>query len=452
MVTAEAYAKAAQGVMEVADKSRVSFCFAAGTLVHTDKGLMPIEQVRVGTRVLSQPEQGGEQDYRPVINTVAHLDQRVHVVQVKAGEADALITLITTPNHPFWVEAPLTDGDHWMATEYLESGFVLQLVDGSKATVHATGLVHRTQYAHIGFAADDKTGVGIVLDIGGKQIVLASAEQSSKLEQLQLGDPYITPVYNFEVEEFHTYYVGDAGVWVHNTNCSSQEAPNALEAHRLAVADARRNAELVGTCFADGTSVHVEKPNVVGNKRKLIEHIEVGDKVLSRCERTGEMAYKRVTKVFAHGFRPVYTIACKYGPEIDPEFGHTHGLIHVTGEHPFWVEEKGWVKVSDLQLGDVLLTYDGVYAELEHIEKISHYDCEVFNLEVEDFHTYFVHWSGLWVHNKTKLDVSSLLLDKVKNPSPEWTPLCKSTAELTKPDGTPLNGEAQNSIARANTR
>ena len=28
------------------------------------------------------------------------------------------------------------------------------------------------------------------------------------------------PVYNLEVEDFHTYYVGQHGVWVHNTNCS----------------------------------------------------------------------------------------------------------------------------------------------------------------------------------------------------------------------------------------
>lgn len=29
----------------------------------------------------------------------------------------------------------------------------------------------------------------------------------------------IEPVYNFTVEGFHTYHVGELGVWVHNTNC-----------------------------------------------------------------------------------------------------------------------------------------------------------------------------------------------------------------------------------------
>ena len=27
------------------------------------------------------------------------------------------------------------------------------------------------------------------------------------------------PVYNFEVDGFHTYYVGKSGVWVHNDGC-----------------------------------------------------------------------------------------------------------------------------------------------------------------------------------------------------------------------------------------
>lgn len=37
----------------------VGGCFIAGTPVHTDKGLVPIEQIKVGDLVLSQPEQGG---------------------------------------------------------------------------------------------------------------------------------------------------------------------------------------------------------------------------------------------------------------------------------------------------------------------------------------------------------------------------------------------------------
>jgi hypothetical protein len=31
-----------------------------------------------------------------------------------------------------------------------------------------------------------------------------------------------TTVYNIEVEDFHTYYVGKAGMWVHNKNLKTQ--------------------------------------------------------------------------------------------------------------------------------------------------------------------------------------------------------------------------------------
>jgi len=42
---------------------------------------------------------------------------------------------------------------------------------------------------------------------------------------LNLNDPidskyiYRATVYNIEVEGWHTYFVGELGVWVHNANC-----------------------------------------------------------------------------------------------------------------------------------------------------------------------------------------------------------------------------------------
>jgi hypothetical protein len=32
-------------------------------------------------------------------------------------------------------------------------------------------------------------------------------------------------VYNIEVEDYHTYFVGEEGVWVHNTNCGMEQLP-----------------------------------------------------------------------------------------------------------------------------------------------------------------------------------------------------------------------------------
>ena len=74
----------------------------------------------------------------------------------------------TTDNHPFWVE-----GKGWVFADELEVGDKLQKADGSNLTI-------------------------------------------DKVEYVQL-DKHVT-VYNFMVADYHTYYVTDLGIWVHNTN------------------------------------------------------------------------------------------------------------------------------------------------------------------------------------------------------------------------------------------
>ena len=46
-------------------------CFAAGTLVHTERGLVPIEQLRVGDKVLSKAaDDSGELVYKAISKTM----------------------------------------------------------------------------------------------------------------------------------------------------------------------------------------------------------------------------------------------------------------------------------------------------------------------------------------------------------------------------------------------
>ncbi len=54
--------------------------------------------------------------------------------------------------------------------------------------------------------ATDVSAIDPVVDIG----------YSDKEEDLY----FKLPVYNLEVEDFHTYYVGEHGIWVHNQNCN----------------------------------------------------------------------------------------------------------------------------------------------------------------------------------------------------------------------------------------
>ncbi len=81
--------------------------------------------------------------------------------------------------------------------------------------------------------------------------------------------------------------------------------------------------------------------------------------------------------------------------------------VHVTGEdivttpsHPFYVNQFGWTRAADLRAGDVLVLFNGEYVVVEFIQhEILELPVKVYNLEVEDFHTYFVGESSVLVHN-----------------------------------------------------
>ena len=137
--------------------------FIAGTLVLTENGNKPIEEIQVGDKVLAENPETGEQEYK-------------EVVQVFENETDELVhisindeTITTTPTHPFYVPQR-----GWINAIDLKSGDILVLSNGEYVTVEQV--------------------------------------QHEILE---------TPVkiYNFEVEDFHTYYVGENSVLVHNLGC-----------------------------------------------------------------------------------------------------------------------------------------------------------------------------------------------------------------------------------------
>lgn len=133
-------------------------------------------------------------------------------------------------------------------------------------------------------------------------------------------------------------------------------------------------------CFVGGTEVQTDEGE------KNIEDIEVGDKVLSKDEETGEVAYKEVEWLFQRDVEETYNIT------IDGE------VITTTDEHPFWIVDKGWVKSKNLVVGDVLTTSDDKELAIEKVE-VKKEHATVYNFMVEDFHTYFVSNLGIWTHN-----------------------------------------------------
>jgi hypothetical protein len=140
-------------------------CFTAGTKVLTDEGEKNIEDIEVGDKVLAKDENNpdGELAYKEV--KALYRNQRDDIIKLHVGEQ----IIETTDNHPFWVE-----GKGWVFADELKVGDKLQKADGSNMTI-------------------------------------------DKVEFVKLDKP--VTVYNFTVADYHTYYVTDIGIWVHNTNC-----------------------------------------------------------------------------------------------------------------------------------------------------------------------------------------------------------------------------------------
>jgi RHS repeat-associated protein len=138
-------------------------------------------------------------------------------------------------------------------------------------------------------------------------------------------------------------------------------------------------------CFVAGTEIQTI------NGTKNIEDIHVGDWVLSDDPNTvGDIEYKQVLQTFAK------TTTTTIDIYIDGE------KITTTEEHPFWVPGVGWVAAKDLNVGTHLQTKTESWLDIDKIE--SHTSpTNVYNFEVEGFHTYFVSALGFLVHNTCTL-------------------------------------------------
>lgn len=143
-------------------------CFIAGTLVATETGYVTIENIKAGDLVWAHDPETGETALKPVVQTFRNETTEWIHVTVK-GE-----TLTCTPEHPFYVPKK-----GWTSAIDLRAGDILVMLNG--------------------------------------EYVVVEQVQHELLES-----PETT--YNFEVEDYHTYYVGEKSVLVHN-RCDLTDAP-----------------------------------------------------------------------------------------------------------------------------------------------------------------------------------------------------------------------------------
>jgi len=113
-----------------------------------------------------------------------------------------------------------------------------------------------------------------------------------------------------------------------------------------------------------------------------ISQLSVGDEVLAWDHKASAVVPKRILQVHRH------------------TADHTRklGELRTTDNHPFLIEGDHWVPVGALIAEDRVRSMNGLEA-LGPTERING-DVEVWNVEVEDLHTYFVGERKLLVHNK----------------------------------------------------
>ncbi len=160
----------------VTEQRRRRSCFAAGTPVWTQSGPRPIEQIQAGDLVLSQDPISGRLDYRPVLQTTVRSPSPVVNVTIDSE------TITATLGHRFWVT-----GIGWRMAKHLDSGYRLFGLNGS-----------------------------------------------TKVNSIEAGTD--VEAFNLHVDEFHTYFVGNGQLLVHD-NSLPQPTTNVVPGVPLSAGD-----------------------------------------------------------------------------------------------------------------------------------------------------------------------------------------------------------------------
>lgn len=150
-----------KGFNSAANKAGVKpSCFVAGTLVMAVAGMVAIENIKVGDKVISTYPETMETGEKTVLETyIREVTTLVHII-VNGEE------IITTVDHPFYVK---------------DKGFIN--------------------------AVELKVGDEL-LDSNGNILLIEDYTVELTNEPVK--------VYNFQVEDFHTYHVSELGILVHN--------------------------------------------------------------------------------------------------------------------------------------------------------------------------------------------------------------------------------------------
>jgi intein/homing endonuclease len=247
--------------------------FVGGVLVHTDKGLVKISDIKVGDLVLSKDQNNHDDElvYKPVVRIVEAENVPVYFASFTPAFVDNLrfrermnpslyADTLCTENHPFWVESRgWIRADQLLVNDnvLLKNGVTAYFSGGSSEN-RRIDVVFKTDQQNIGYIPDFhsdmnkgryidlETGRTLSFDLGYEPVfrklfiedtewrerLLAQTpvefrdhaefygfrhgfwKEASGIEWAEGEGPVTAMIYNIEVADTHTYFVSEQGVWV----------------------------------------------------------------------------------------------------------------------------------------------------------------------------------------------------------------------------------------------
>lgn len=133
-------------------------------------------------------------------------------------------------------------------------------------------------------------------------------------------------------------------------------------------------------CFTAGTQV--KTPNGFVN----IEDIKVGDEVVTYDEKNGEVTYGKVQQIYHNKVDLLYDIY------------YNNDCLSATAGHKFYVD-GAWIDAENIKPGQKLTTSSGKVIVVEKVAKRAVDGIDVYNLNVNSTHTYFVGEDEVLTHN-----------------------------------------------------
>lgn len=334
----------------------------AGTLVHTDKGLVPIEQLKVGDMVLSKHESNtGEQAYKRVVSTFKSATRKpIMAVRFTSQLLEKIADDLGDYRVSLYSDSP--DGktalfDHekydvrakevveWFEQKYQRS------FDPDDVTGQAGGYHRRTYQMHL-FCTDNHP-----FWVEGKGWTVA--EQLGRLDQFQGYDGDTLELASFDAKAHGP---------LHQTSIPGIAAYFHFDYEK----DYRHDLD---------------------NARKFID-FRFGKPTFA----VPELTYKNLSGPRYQGYK-IEDLLGDYRGETHPLENIYIRLNDLTYPAQISMAQQSLVDYSDcVDRPDFFnLTYDNGLEANSGLGESPRFEDYVYNIEVEDFHTYYVGYAGVWV-------------------------------------------------------